>query len=371
MLPVRGAYTLRLVLFVVQLPLIDARALIATETRKLDRPRFALGADDFEPEFLRSFGPLERADPGAPPDWPCEMAFCSARNGFRLTSSGLSTLDRELGAGSFQVAFRRFLSNAETIGRAELGLEAKHRAQAERLTGERMIEILRRLAQLPLHVGNGEAALDVTLANLGPALSTLVLASTTGWQQTPAGFETASWWVSPGAPVVIVEFREHELSVPSGAVAVELSDPAIDLAYLRGPAGIPHVWFVRSSARARADRIRQIRLHLTRLHTERESIRVVLRLVAEGRLSMTADPDDELNLFLERADGFLRRGEPYGNPQSEMLRVVARADSSITGNLRTSLEQELGKTRHTLRRRLQERVEAEERERKKEHRVRI
>ena len=76
-------------------------------------------------------------------------------------------------------------------------------------------------------------------------------------------------------------------------------------------------WFV-SSASAADDRVvREIRIHLLRLHAEFEVLSAVLDALEDGRLSAT-----RLEGYLERSTGFLERRQVYGHAQPPLLQVA-------------------------------------------------
>jgi len=336
-----------------QVPLADARPYLDT-VNKLAVPNFLLGPDETREEFMRNFGPFEwrRRDPGE--DWPAENVYCRATRGVRFAPGALATLDQNV---NFECAFRRYLSNGKAVARIEIGLVRRARGRRPPLDGDGLRQLLQRAFQLPVRVRSASGFEGVTLMDAGQLLAQHVLRSTTNWQAAGPSFRPEDWWVTPGRVLALLEYRPEEVeAVPRLARRVESTIPGLELHHVSFTDGrrITRAWLMMVDPSAELARVREIRLHLFRLHAEREGLRQILRQIDRGRLALPAAKEEgsELLGYFEKSLGFLQRKSVYGNPQSELLKTAYEFDDLFTGGDRTSLLSQLGDVARHLRERL-------------------
>ena len=113
---------------------------------------------------------------------------------------------------------------------------------------------------------------------------------------------------------------------------------------------------MRIAPTASRDAVRSLRLHLLRLHAEREALGIVLDAAADGRLSATegAPPFQLLDAYLAHATGFLKRESVYGYPVSPFLEVAYAYDALVSPGRQTTLLAYLAGTRQHVRRAVSE-----------------
>jgi hypothetical protein len=340
-----------------QIPLADARPYVGG-VNKLAVPNYLLGPDETREEFMRNFGPFEwrRQDPGD--DWPAENVYCRAARGLRFVEGALSTLEKDTGNRvSFECAFRRYLSNGKAVARIEIGLARRARTPRAPLDGEGVRELMQRAFQLPVRVRGASGFDEVALMDAGPLLAAHVMRSTTHWKAAGSSFKPADWWVTPGRVLALLEYRPDEVSdVPARARKVQTTIPGLELHHVSFQKGrrITRAWLMQVDPSAERARVREIRLHLFRLHAEREALRQILRQIAQDNLALSADTDasGDLRSYFEKSLGFLRRTSVYGQPQSELLKTAYEFDNLFTSGDRASLLAALGDVGRHLRERL-------------------
>lgn len=337
-----------------QQPFADGRPFIGSDSRKLALPTFALGIDVNQSQFLRGFGLFDERRPGVPSDWPAEDVFCGAARGVRLAADALAALDDQVAApGHFVCAFRRFLSNGEAVSRIEIGIGRRPSgARGAPMDGEQLVRFLQTCLRLPIHFRSRNATVSAELVSAGSKLARHVLNSSTRWKDAE-GFEPIPWWVTPGRLLVLLEYSPHEIaSLPELArpVALETEDLALHHLGFRRETRFARVWLLGIRPGANRDRLRGIRLHLLRLHCEREAVGAILRHISQGRLPLPAakTPRTPLLGYLENAMGFLERGKVYGHDQSQLLDIAYGYDDLVTGAQRATLREELGRIYRSL-----------------------
>lgn len=332
---------MRRVFVCVQHVLPDVRPLLAQETWRTLKPTFSLGYSG--EEFVRSLGPVRVRRRGAPDDWPGEGVYCDARRAYRFR-------DRAVGhwpvdprrTTRFRVAFRRYFSDGETVGRIESGFVRRTPAHEEPLLGDTVAELVAAALELPVRVRGG-STLECPLGGAGSGLAARLLDATTRWCAAPDGFRPQQWWIGAAPVMALVEYVPGEVqSLPRGAVRAQAELPVGTVLHhvrLDYSAGTARVWLLEVEPPTSAVELRELRLHLMRLNAERESIRRVIRLLSTNELPLRPEAVTLRRLvgYLERAAGFLGRRTVYGHDQSALLRAAYGAEDLISAAERRGL----------------------------------
>lgn len=353
------AYYWTALFLAIQHSFADVRPLLSYDTRRTAKPTF--GLDHSGEEFVRSLGAVRFRRRGAPADWPAEDLYCDAARAFRFGRRVLHHSDL-LGSDKsrFTVAFRRFLSNGETVVRIETGLSRHTRRSSRPFDGPRLLALLESALLLRLRVP--PKPVERALMHSGKALAERLLAATTQHGGRP-GFNTEPWWLSSCPLMIVVEYRQQEVgSLPTGAVPVRAGLPnGANLSHLRMESrlGLARVWFLEISPALEASALRDLRLHLMRLNAERECIRRVLSLINTDKLWL--DPGDldfdELTDYLDEAAGFLSRKSVYGHSQSALLQAAYGAEDLITESDRLALARRVERLRRRVNAGVADRIE--------------
>lgn len=315
----------------VQLPLGDIRPFVAEETGRLLRPRWQDPA--YEREFVRSVGVVKERRRGGVDGWPSEETFCTADPPLRFAEQ-LSWLARASGhpaLRSFQPVFRRLFVNGEAVARLEIGLANAPRRAPMRFNT--LMQLVRDVQRLPMTVRHAGVRQRVSLALAGDLVANDLLLATTSASATP---DVA--WLRSRRLRIVVEYRDGEVADPPPHLTVPGLDlDGLELTHRRDEDA--SAWFVRVGAGASADLVRNLRLHLLRLHAEREALAVVLAAAHDDRLcaDAAAEPYLRLDRYLERATGFLSRSQVYGLPITPLLGLAYALDDLVTPGRRETL----------------------------------
>jgi hypothetical protein len=328
---------------VFQLPLTDARPFSSAATGRLNSPHWGIPKTG---EFIRSFGSVAKRRRGGVAEWAGEGVYCDAGRAIRLPSR---LRERHFGANGeftgFRCAFRRFLSDGGAVSRLEIGL-AGSLSRGQRVTRRNLLLLIESLGQLPVKV----PLKDDVISPAQPLLSASRMIAQHYLRASTAALAVnglAKWWLTPCEPAILVEYRLDEAeSLPKFAGTVTtLTDQGLSLTRLV----IQHkgdqigVWLLGVALGADRDVARRLRIHLLRLHAERECLKQMLRHIIDGRLDTTGgkdnplSPGNRLQQYLSDAESLFTAGTRYGIAQSEILKVAYSYDQFISEGDRATL----------------------------------
>jgi len=344
---VTGEYR-RQMLFATQFPLADLRPFLRAETRRLRDPW----------TFVRHVGvPDVRTNRGAD-SWPWEEPFWTSKRAIlypdRLDQASFGPW-RPAG---FRGAFRRLFWNESQLPRArlELGIsnvgfrreEYYGAARGPDFEGGDLQRILSDLLQLPVNIASRGELKSQPLANAARPLARLLVDSTTRWRDAPADFSVEPWWVRAGRPLALVEygFREHG-GVPKGALQVDDARTGftLHLHRLRVGRSIWPVWLIGVKAE-RDPELRLMRLHLTRLHAEVQTLRLVLEALGDeaqqSHFGSAGPLRTLLERYLDKAFGNIDKADWYGGSSAALFAAAREyldvADPNSEVEFRNQLE---------------------------------
>ena len=344
---------------VFQLPLADARPFSTVATGRLGAPTWPIPNTG---EFIRAFGAVMKRRRGGVPEWSGEGTYCYAARAVRLPAR---LRERHFGAGGefagFRCAFRRFLSDGGAVSRFEIGL-ASRLSGRQRITRRSLLLLIESLGQLPVKVPLKEDA--------APAPQPLLSANARIAQHylhasTAAAFAadgSAKWWLTPCEPAILVEYSLDEAeSLPKFAGNVSsLADKGLSLTrwVIQHKGDHIGVWLLGLAHTADHDLARRLRIHLLRLHAERECLKQILRHMIKGRLDPNAgddnvkSPSNRLQRYLSDAERLFTGEARYGIVQSEILKVAYSYDQFISEDDRAALLTLLQNSRPSVRRKV-------------------
>jgi hypothetical protein len=278
-------------------------------------------------DFLRSSGAVQPRLQGGVDEWAGEDNYADASLTLRLPDR---LRHQQIGeaeqASSVSHVFRRFYSSG-TVSRYEIGFRVS-RLSASPLDARQTAQWLAATSSVPVRLRRSTQALPLLKA--GHVLAQHYLAATT---DRKAGGKPEAWWVVSGEPALLVEYSDgdgispppHARVVSSARVGAEVLHHAwLEIANQR-----LSLWLLRSDNPAsRRDELRKLRIHLLRLHTERECLRLVLEAAMRQRLATTVPQADALQQFLDASLPIVTQPVSHGVEQSELLEAARSAWSA-------------------------------------------
>src|ERR1700752_815788 len=114
------------------------------------------------------------------------------------------------------------------------------------------------------------------------------------------------------------------------------------------------LWYLSHAAGQRSV-ARPYRLHILRLHAEREGLKHVLRALSRGglRIDPGKESSDSIQSYLNRASRLLKQQERAGVDQSRLLDIVSSSADMLSPGDRDSLRTALGSARRNLARKME------------------
>jgi hypothetical protein len=341
-------------LVTLQFPIADLRPFVPGETHRLVTPAWPNPRADVD--FIRLFGPVRNRHRGGVAEWPGEHIFCNATHAIRFDAK--FSVGGLLGITGRKCAFRRFFSDGRGTSRIEVGIAFRPRND---WTLKSFLGVLHDTLKLPVTVGRGPEAATPNLFRAESALAKLVLRASTHTKTNP-DFKPQSWWVTPGKPTLLIEYdtERENLPQPPGFKAIENQTTfgmKVRFGRMNFFGRTVGVWLIGSSSRISADRLRRFRIHLLRLHAQREVVTEVLRAIEEQHLkperTTPADPPEHpsnrLQEFLAETIERMERKTYEGMAQSDLLSAAMEIQDSVSKDERTVILEQLEPLRKAVR----------------------
>ncbi|MEO6528997.1 MAG: hypothetical protein ABIP93_20430 [Gemmatimonadaceae bacterium] len=320
-------------------------------------------------EFVRGFGRARaRSERPWADRYPAESTYCDAKRVLRFEP----LLRRHvLGSGANLIepfcAHRRLLGDGLGAMRLEVGIGTYARSSPRNLNGDDLLAMLAHVLELRVrvHTAEGPKSMELVRADLSIARSYLAATTPKGAPPPP------KWWVSPGRELCVVMYDPDSevASLPRGAKALAPIMVPVAAPGANGSAAVPsaasgmtavaaapapqsslrmeiahlivehrgvsvRVLFlaVPRAARHATSEQRHVRLHLARVHTERECLKEVLRLIDLERLIVdpTVPGGKRLGDYLRAVFSRLNRPSYEGLPQESLARAMEDGYDAIT-----------------------------------------
>lgn len=338
-------------------PFVDLRRFVTEPTYQLAVPRFPLAKPR---EFIRSFGPVETRLGGGVDEWAGEEVYGRAATALRFPNRlGWKPFGTDLSPLVANFSFRRFYSDGLT-SRLEIGIRLNARDGDpfgdpfgfQPFDPAGCLGVIRQCFSLLVRVPSGEpgAWRPCSLIEAGRLLAEHLLRSTTARpdRRLPP---VEKWWLQAGDPVLLFHYRPTELltGLPPHSKEVQIS-PGQDFSIAYGLIehnGTPvRSWFLGSSFEAEKDRLRRLRIHLFRLHTEREGVKSILRQIHRKRI--TAGASDALADYLDQVVNLIQRPQRFGLDQAALIDSAKYLVDLVAPGERATILAELEQTRKSL-----------------------
>ncbi len=234
-------------------------------------------------------------------------------------------------------AFRRFFFDGKVVAKFEVGIGIRHGVE-EFMRGFDGGKFLEHVLSLPTSVTVGGHQTKCELIRAGQTLAEAYKLSSTRHGVSRIG----EAWINSGIPVLFLEQQKDDISFPFRLTPV-YQEANFQLLYGLVPHHGPNyrIWILHTEpdylpTYARTDIARSLRISLLRLNAERECLRIVLRLIDEGRIKKIDDNvQDYLDTTASRIIKLENKTEKIFG--SEVLEVARQAIDAITPGERTHL----------------------------------
>jgi hypothetical protein len=339
------------VFVVIQHPFADLRNFLGTESGRLPHPFWPLA--EVGEDFIRSSGIVRPRRRGGVDEWAGEELYADAAHALRFPNH---LGEARFGTGGVKAiverSFRRFHSDG-TVARLDVGFRLSiAKSTSVTPTAVDWFGLLRDMLSIPVRVPNAKQKTVpdmkqktqsmVELVRAGVILAPHYLAATTG-RRLNYQINLHPWWFCSGNPALFVEYPDrypaplpmhtrHVLDVPEAKAKVSH-------AWLEFNEKRVSAWFV-SAGRGDPDTVRRLRIHLSRLHAERECLRLVLYHIRNGKFDLAKNSDIAvIQQYINDSLRAIEKPKRFGLPQSAMLDAAQHAlDIAFEGTVASILQ---------------------------------
>lgn len=339
-----------------QFPLVESRPFIPDPTNKLSTPVWPLvnaGED-----YVRSFGIVKMRFGGGNSNWEGEEVFSNAS---RAMGFQPFLQKQALGSSKCQFApicyFRRFFSDGKAVSRVEIGFNLSGLNPVRHITDDDIHQLLVDLMNIQVTIPKRDKKkITCNFYDAGRYLAKHYLESTTKIIDKKVQ-KTKNWWVSSGMPLIFLE-PDQDVQIESlhGSRKIDFSTlkQGIKLSYIPfTEKGKPiALWVLEKSSQHRGDKdyLRRLRLHILRLHTERECLKRILRNIISKKIKILRGDQatEKLQGYLINAAKLLRKQNRNGIPQSEILKKAMNIHEIVNEGEITTLLSQLSSVRKNV-----------------------
>jgi hypothetical protein len=314
---------------VLQHPFADLRGLLGEHSGRLSRPFWPLAEP--ESDFVRSSGLVRPRRRGGIEEWAGEEVYCDAALALRFPNHlGHAQFGSSPVEAVVDRAFRRFHSDG-SVARLDVCLKLRIDDDSSSGVAADWIKLFRDVLEIPVRVRDGKGQTKpVRLVEAGEVLAQHYLAATTG-RRTLSPHQPQDWWLCSGSPALIVEYpRWSSLMLPPHSrrvLDIQESDTTLWHAWLQFGTHRCSAWFV-AMGHADPDWVRRLRIHLSRLHAARESLRLVLfHINYADKLALADNLDrvDAVEQYLNDSIRAIQQPERFGQAQPAVFEAARQA----------------------------------------------
>lgn len=307
-----------------QVPIIDLRAVMRDDASRLPRPAWPVGSVDPDPgrsEFLRHFGALRSTGPEASGQWEGRLQHVDASPSLRLPPDFSQWFRDTL----VQLNPRRpWYSQAACRERKYFGSAVSPRGfyqlrfvirQTALNNPSGGIGILDAFREMPVHLPHRQDS--VALSKAGRDLAQHIARSTTRVGMLGS---VPKWAVTSGRPLMVLLADTHEFSTPDSDINEIITTGGAKLIYMLREQMDNWIVLTEPATRNRQD----FALHLSRLHSERVTFSTLARHLVRGPDYRTRADLDQLKVerALASAASYLNKRHSFGHPQRELVAAI-------------------------------------------------
>lgn len=333
--------------FAVGFPFSDSRYFLAADTDRVPYPQWPLPIEG--KEFIRSFGQVRRRRAGGVESWAGEERFCGASRAIRFEPA-LTKQHLAESTGFPTGVYRRFYWTGFSVSRMEVGIKSTYRDYA--LDATSVLKRLNGVCSLQVRTPSKKLKPTVDLISCGPALADHYLKATTR-RRDGTTIQHLKWWHLPCTPLLVVEYWKGDiLELPRFSTPLPLPGFSGQLhhCWIDRHRQLLPVWFLEVSTKTDLPLVRQIRVHLLRMHAEWECLKSVLRLISNKQIEVRprTEASDRLQEYLLGCHRLLNRTSAYGQVPSQLLIELQRFSDLVSPSEREVLLSQLSGIRKNV-----------------------
>ncbi|MCP3683267.1 MAG: hypothetical protein GY861_11315 [bacterium] len=321
----------------IQFPFADSRKFL-NNTRCLSVPGWPLPTPDIE--FVRYFGSVRTRKASGLHDWVGENEVCEGNKALRFHKNPASIFHQAKYRKLFRSTNRYLYFDGWGVGKFEVSIVTKHYRRIS-LSEDQITDLISSFLSLPIQIQNplGKRH-NCELAQAGKSITQLYAIASTKISSSDS-ISLENWWVSPGKPILFVEYRGQTRVASSLRESLQLPYRLKPVQSLSKSSGlqlyhcfIPHrgsiipMWVLNTDDSFDTEKAKTLRMHLCRLHAEHECLRLILRNIMTDKISVSprTKEADRLQYYLNRATRRIRRSD---SKCTEEIAEIARASATL------------------------------------------
>lgn len=315
----------------VEHPLIDMRAFLKRSGR-LTKPALPLAIP--EVDFIRATGVVKRRARGGVNEWAGESIYVDASQALRFKNrlGGVRYGMNNKVGGFLRYSIRRLYSDG-IVGRFQIGIKFELNKRHILFDSNAGMDILQGILKLPVRITVSGTENSSTISSVGKRLAMRYLFTTTNKEFLNKG-GVEDWWVACGTPLVIIHDPIDGVAPRNRKEISGIENISLSHAWVKIGQVLCSVWFI-SDAGADTETSRRLRINLSRIHSEREGLRVVLSQVLNNRFDLENNPDcsDLVQQYLNDSLRSIQKSTRYGFDQSSIINAALMAyDFALEGD---------------------------------------
>lgn len=318
-------------LYTFSIPIIDKRIFLSCDTYRLDMKQFPRYWNDGS--FLRSFGQFGyRNSPGK--DIPFQEKVYAQANRGLLIADNQQIISYNKSNLRLSCVFRRVFFD-EYSARVDTGIKDV-RKSPENMQFKEFFDSINAILDCKVYAKHcsGKAK---KLIDIGKDLSREYLYATTmnpgeNWSQVDAN------WLSSGCPSMVIECASKEIDIASlkrSSYIMEVpglpTEWDVELYYMSARHALP-VWIIVKGMNPKKDKLRALRILLLKYHQERETLKYVMKLVAEKGNNENLIQNEVLKEYLDTITSVFSRKKRDGIEQKYIIDIVRSVDEYVYVN---------------------------------------
>lgn len=333
-----------------QFPLTDVRSVLAKSIR-LKSPTWPFPR--IGEEFIHYHGQVMARLGGGVADWTAEDAYCRAARGVRLIPPlPQQRIQLRSSVAVLEGAFRRLFCDGRLLVRYEIALGTAI-SDFHLNSQEDCLKFVDGCCGLSVRLPGAQASLATT----GTRLAQEYLSATTPSNKRSVA-KTTPWLVSSGMPLLLLSYQRGDVEHVEDFTRFVLGfadEAVIRHCWIRHKGQTISTWFLEKSNGASDELIRRVRVHLLRVHAERECLKNVFRLIVQGKIIVPrrSKKGDVLQDYLRQSLSFLSRTRSYGIWKSGILETLQEFEDIVSPGQRQTLLKELSRIRGNIRRQVE------------------
>lgn len=348
-------------LIVFQTPFADSRDFITANTHQLKKPDWLNINPDLRKDFIHRIGVIEKSKIKKI-DWTSADVACRARKLFSFDTEEINALARE-NPGLAVHSRRLFPTEIREIGRDESGgiitfhnkaigsMEvgfihtSRQKLKENPLSVQDLSRIIKKCISLKVNIKPPEEELKTCkLHEIGRYIGKIYLCATT---EKAMRNRCPQWWVSSGAPMLVVAYRRSEVTGPlaNAEFIKRIENRGMNIYFGRTKVNDgAHIktWYIETYGGAKQRDVKMLMEGLLHINASQQCLNRIINYYDKIDITRGTPPFDKFNRYLDFTFASLFKRSRFGFPCKEFADVLAECEDAVSQTLRNGIMNKFG-----------------------------